>query len=56
VNTGETDRFQEVTDLLSVSRHSVLVRVNGNGMHCQLMGSPEHTYRDFLSGRGGIPR
>lgn len=37
-----------MTHLLTMSGHPILVRVDRDGMHRELMGSPEHSDRDFL--------
>ena len=34
--------------LLAMSRESILVGIDGHGMHCQLMGGSKHANRDFL--------
>jgi hypothetical protein len=36
-------------NLLTMCRKSVFVRIDGNGMHSELMGRSEHADGDFLS-------
>ena len=33
---------------MSVSRHTILVRVDGDGVHCEFVGCSEDTDGDFL--------
>jgi hypothetical protein len=52
-----TDRREAFADaicligLLAMGRHAILVRVDRDGVHDELMGRPEHADRDFLAER-----
>jgi len=45
---GEARGIVRATYLLAMGREPIFVGIDGHGVHCELMGSPEHPDGDFL--------